>query len=425
MIFDIFINFIETLIIVLFVFSYLQTKEDFKTSYIFPLILINSFIISMLNFYNLYDTQFIILEVIIIFLFTLKLTTNNNIDKITGCILPYVINTMVNYLTILFIASFIFHSNSIQVVLENQYFWIVTIISKVMFILVSLFIVKSRKNYDENLTTKEAFFLLFTLIVVNFSYTFFHPIIALSKLTSLESFIIILVLSILLITVLSGFFYFLKEKSTFLNQRFQNQLLESEIKRNHDIKNIYRETSKIKHDITHILDLIKINIQDKKYEEANIILNKFTNKTLSTKKVIISGNSIIDYYSNNLIERATENNIEVKSYISIKEQPKISDNELSILIGNLFDNALEHCGGEDKLIELNINNIKNHFSIELKNSISDDNKYYSKYLISRKSEKNHGIGTKSIIQIVENHKGIISFDVVDSTFICKILIPQK
>lgn len=152
------------------------------------------------------------------------------------------------------------------------------------------------------------------------------------------------------------------------------------------------------------------------YEVKNI-------KKYSENKLV---NAIVNRYA--LVFK--ENNIDFSCDIRNIDFSFISDNDLTAILDNLLENALEASqDSKEKSVELLIlpTNV-NYIAINLNNScavaptISD-----GKLVTTKKKSTIHGYGIKSIKRIVKNYDGNISFEYIESekTFCVKIVLKQK
>ena len=99
----------------------------------------------------------------------------------------------------------------------------------------------------------------------------------------------------------------------------------------------------------------------------------------------------------------------------------INDEDIAVLFGNIFDNAIEAAEKvEDKFISLEIQKQGAYISIYMENSFDG---LFDPELKSRKGEKHeHGIGMKNVRRIVEEYNGMMKCFVEENIFCCDILL---
>lgn len=103
----------------------------------------------------------------------------------------------------------------------------------------------------------------------------------------------------------------------------------------------------------------------------------------------------------------------------------LEDTHFSILLGNLLNNAIENCSGENKIYLL-IEQKAIYYHIEIRNSIQSSVLENNPSLLTHKEDKEkHGIGLKSIKFIVKKYNGKISFHEKYNYFIVNVVIPNE
>ena len=112
--------------------------------------------------------------------------------------------------------------------------------------------------------------------------------------------------------------------------------------------------------------------------------------------------------------------------VNIKQDTNISipPVEIAVLFGNLLDNAIDAAKDtSEKRIALNIQKNAIYLIILVSNSIKSSVLKSNKNLETSKPDKElHGIGIKSIKNIVKKHNGMIQFYEEENEFCCHIMI---
>ena len=195
-------------------------------------------------------------------------------------------------------------------------------------------------------------------------------------------------------------------------------------------ENIYQENQKSiqelnkwKHDIKHIFNTIRYNINNNGIDEAKHIIDKYNNILDINHLSVQSGNELLDYILLTKIESIKEQGIHLTIINNINRIP-IDNSHLSIMIGNLLDNAIENIG-KDKEIMIDVGNVSSYLYIKVMNSIDKPVLKDNPYLLTTKNNtNNHGIGLNSIYLILDKYNGKISFS-DDTYFTVKIIIPMS
>ena len=120
---------------------------------------------------------------------------------------------------------------------------------------------------------------------------------------------------------------------------------------------------------------------------------------------------------------------DIKTYISIMNGAFdfMSQDEIGILLGNLFDNAIEASkNSKKKSIELQGWKDGKYTLLLMKNSIDETVLGKNKTLMTTKSDKNnHGYGIKSINRIVNNYNGYIEYYEKKGYFVSYIYMQRE
>lgn len=99
--------------------------------------------------------------------------------------------------------------------------------------------------------------------------------------------------------------------------------------------------------------------------------------------------------------------------------------DLSIMLGNLLDNAIEGVGknGERK-IDVHIQEQHDYYKITVQNSIDRTVLGNNRHLFTTKENTyEHGWGIKSVKAVVKKYHGICEFSEEDGMFIAEVVLP--
>lgn len=128
--------------------------------------------------------------------------------------------------------------------------------------------------------------------------------------------------------------------------------------------------------------------------------------------------SLLAYYA----AEAQAANIRVDLSIGLTKKPFLSDDELSILLGNLLENAIEACcriSNGERWIRLRGEESESRFVLLIENAALPA----SRLSLKSSKRKGKGIGIRSVKEIVASHEGVCDFILQDNTFAASILIP--
>lgn len=134
-------------------------------------------------------------------------------------------------------------------------------------------------------------------------------------------------------------------------------------------------------------------------------------------------NSILNLYAH----RAKEKNIQTSFYVSVPESIGIENIDLTCVLGNVLENALEGClrlpADEEKEISVTIKYIDHRLRLKVENTCGADIIFEGELPATQKT--GGGTGTKSILYTAERYDGTAGFSVTDGKFITQIVLNGK
>lgn len=204
------------------------------------------------------------------------------------------------------------------------------------------------------------------------------------------------------------------------------QKVENDKKNARDIEQLYSKTCGVQHDlVTHFSTVSKL--LEESPQKAQEYINSVLNNRLSMIKTMIkTGNDYFDAVANTKIALCEKYGITCRVRVMENALDFLMYDEIAILFGNLFDNAIEAAkNSSKKIIRLDVCVQDVYLSVFMKNTIDGSVLKGNKNLLTTKDDKeHHGFGIKNIKEVVDRHKGILQFDEENGYFICDILIPR-
>lgn len=187
----------------------------------------------------------------------------------------------------------------------------------------------------------------------------------------------------------------------------------------------YSEVRTLKHDMKHYLTVAAELISNEQSEEAKSYIESVLDEKISPAGMVVNtGSAVVDAVINSKISLCSEKGISTKCIIDTQFEGS-NDVDISILLSNLLDNAINGCDKSNPHIELVICKVKSMTYIAVKNSIAESVLLNNPDLKTDKQNKSeHGFGIKSIKQIADKYDGSIEFKEENGVFIAEVWLKK-
>ena len=237
-----------------------------------------------------------------------------------------------------------------------------------------------------------------------------------------------LLLMFLLVNIIV--FYLYGKLSELVRTRVQSALSEQQLHLQEEhyqaLISAHEQIRGIRHDMKNHLEAISLLAAENKNCEICEYLNEIVSQIELSDDTIFTGNSGIDAILNLKINEATGKGITVCKSILIPHDLSISFSDAVVVLGNIFDNAIEACERDhvkEPLIYFKMQYVDDMLFIEIKNSIGYKLEAGKSLLSSRKNDAvYHGIGLKNVRNIIEKCSGTMNVDIEDNCFVNKIVL---
>ena len=229
-----------------------------------------------------------------------------------------------------------------------------------------------------------------------------------------------LITAVILLLINIDIFYLYDNVIDLFSERCEREVMESQNKAIQNQLDVVQQSQLrircLKHDMDNHLLRLKDLIEKEKYAEALEYLETVKSSTAADKKLIDSGNDLIDSMLNYKLARLHDN-IEQKYDIVVPKDLSFTEFDLNVIIGNLADNVLEALdqlpADEPKKLEISIRYkqgyLKGYFGNTFDGIMPEDG--------SRKRDHdNHGLGLKSVERIVHKYGGDMRAKVSDNWY---------
>lgn len=189
----------------------------------------------------------------------------------------------------------------------------------------------------------------------------------------------------------------------------------------------FKNISSIIHDTNKHLLYIRECILQSQPEEAVEYINQALDMVDRSYKRFNTGNLVIDALMSNAANAAEEERVKFKSDIRISgSKINIERYDLSVVLGNLLDNAVEACrkitASGERFVETTIVTTENALIIKVVNSaLQKDSVDYG--YTDKKDKRKHGYGLQNIRGVADQYGGTFHFEYRDSLFEASVILP--
>ncbi len=204
---------------------------------------------------------------------------------------------------------------------------------------------------------------------------------------------------------------------------YQHDLIETHYS---EVDNMYRKMRGWRHDYRNHIQTIKVLAAEGDLDALKKYLDKLDEDLNTVDAVVKTGNKMTDAILNSKISLAKSKGINVIADAKVPVELKMSDIDLCIVIGNLFDNAIEASLAlpeEERLIRLymDIKNTQLYMCLTNFTSVKKLKKQGGRYVTTK--GEGHGFGLVRVDDIIERYGGYISRNSEDGAFTTEIMLP--
>lgn len=183
--------------------------------------------------------------------------------------------------------------------------------------------------------------------------------------------------------------------------------------------------SLIRHDIKNHLFALKSLYEKGEIDSFKDYFNCILSNIDIEEKLCNSGNIIVDSMINYKLKGVVNTDISVD--VCIPEKLDISDMDITVILGNLLDNALRAIKevnerGEGSKLHLNLNYTKGRLILRIENSYLNVNLVRGNFLTTKKDKKGHGLGLESVKEVLSKYNGVLQINCDKGVFIVEAVL---
>lgn len=220
-------------------------------------------------------------------------------------------------------------------------------------------------------------------------------------------------------------------KLSFREKRINKQIADcqSELLATHyaEVENMYRKMRGWRHDYRNHIQVLKSYIAMGDLEAASHYLDALEADLNTVDMTLKTGNKMTDVILNSKISLARSKGIRVDVDAHVPVALSTAETDLCIIIGNLFDNAIEACmtlPEEERMIRgyMEMKNTQLYLSVTNTTALKKQRKTAGRFASTK--GPGHGYGLVRIDAIIDRYQGYISRNSEDGAFTTEILLPQ-
>ena len=191
-----------------------------------------------------------------------------------------------------------------------------------------------------------------------------------------------------------------------------------------EVQSIYKEMRGYKHDFHNHLQTLKGQLEAGELERAIAYIEQLDSQLMNVDTVLKTGNISLDAILSAKLAQAKAAGIAVTVKANVPDNLLLTDLELSILVGNLLDNAIEACAAAERQrfirIFMGMKGKMLYFSM-LNSAGRKEQKRGSLFTSNKKGF--HGFGLRRVETILQEHDGWCKYNSEEGAFTSEFLVP--
>ncbi len=427
-IFETGINLIETFILIDFLTKYLGCKyTGFKRTVGFLLGWMVTFVeLCIINYFVEFETIGAYIPIIIYFIYALCCLKGSTLLKLWMSIITQIIVLSIAFVTNLLVCNIIDYDPRDMITVFNSTRIISVIITKIILFYVTRILLKVKyKNPMDN----HVWIMLITIPAIS--------VISMAALMKaaidheeIKVYILIGTACIILADIVTYYLFAVinKDYETKLKVKLLEQQNENSKKNMENTDAFVNQMKSVRHDIQNQLLTIYGYIDSGKIEESKAYINSLTENYLpNIQRFINTDNDAFNAIVNSKIALCNQKKIFMDVKIKENSLKNLDPVDTGVLFGNLLDNAIEAAEKTAKRrIGVDVQTAGAYLSILVCNSIECSVLKNNQELITSKKDKElHGIGIKTVRELVRKYNGMIQFYEKNREFCCHILLDNN
>ena len=329
--FDLVINIIESSIMCYFIYKYFDFKQVEKL-WLFILAVFAT--ITAGNYFISESWLAIVLLAGVLILFLKVFNKKMSIENIIVCLSVLIMDLVCNMITLILGSSLDFIISDPAAKLK-----ILMIVSKTMYLLFSLYILNRKMKYNSNLDTKRWTSIISVFLILLLELYILANDYTINNINPTDTLFCMFLTAIVTLVIFNIYGKLLKENEESTRIRLKNEEIRYKKENEKVLSKMDEDIYRLEHNLRYILMQVKINEENKKYDENIELIDQYIRNFGKFKAIINTDNPYFDYFMNQKINDLSNNGIDVHTSINISHSDYYLDREYVeylIKVINLF-----------------------------------------------------------------------------------------
>ncbi len=382
-------------------------------------------VISVLTFWGPSHTLSTLVELLVLFGGALLALKGSWLKKL-AVVVTAQITMMICTVTIMLIIAALFHANLTEASVPGATRFMVLVSGQVIWFFVSRILLKLvRRKSDADSGWKEW---LMLLLIPSISIVAILELLTIAESVPAQHIsAIYIATACVTMACLSSYALYIR---TVQNQadRSRLRLLEQEQsfrqQHNQEVQALYTQVRSIRHDMKNTLLAVESALNAGDNHAAMEKIREITDSVTSTARYIQTDNETVNFVLNTKLEQARRQ--EIQTHVeSAAELDGMEDVDISILLGNLLDNAIEAAktAPGPRTVEVKMDRRGPILTFQITNSVAAPVLSRNPELQSTKRDNlKHGFGLKSVRRIVRKYQGTLTYKEENNKFTVLITV---
>ena len=317
--FDLVINIIESSITCYFIYKYFDFKQIEK---LWLFILIDFTSITLCNsFIN--ESSALLIIVTSVLIVCLKMFGEKiGIESIIVCFLSLIIDIVCNVVSLIIgrIANYFIGTQFIQMPA-------MTVLSKILYLIAVLVFLKKKTSYKSQLNSKRWLTIIIVISILFIVAYILGTSYVFNNVDALVNLFCTALIFIAIILILNIYGKILEENEESTRIRLKNEEIRYKKENEKVLSKMSEDIYQLEHNLRYILMQVKINEENKKYDENIELIDQYIRNFGKFKAIINTDNPYFDYFMNQKINDLSNNGIDVHTSINISHSDYYLDRE--------------------------------------------------------------------------------------------------